>query len=56
MIKRGDTRYFQKKVNGKRVKIVLSKSLSEAKRMRDECLEQIAADSQIMQEENVKHG
>jgi len=41
LVLRGDTWYFFKKINGKRVRIALSKSITEARERRDEYLRDI---------------
>jgi integrase len=51
MVKRSGTWYFQKTVRGRRLKKALSANVTEARRMRDECLEQIAQHGRILQEE-----
>jgi integrase len=51
MIKRGGTWYFQKMINGRREKKALSSNVTEARRMRDQCIEQIGQHGRLLQQE-----
>jgi hypothetical protein len=48
LVQRGDTWYLQKVVNGRRLKKALSKSVTEARRLRDQFLQEIAQHGRIV--------
>jgi integrase len=48
LVQRGDTWYLQKVVNGRRLKRALSKSVTEARRLRDQFLQEIAQHGRIV--------
>ncbi len=50
LVQRGDTWYLQKLVNGQRLKRALSKSVTEARRLRDNYLQEIAQHGRIADE------
>ncbi len=51
LVKRGETWYFRKKVNGRRFKKALASNLTEARRKRDELLQEIELNGQLVQEQ-----
>ena len=52
--KRGDVWYFEAMVNGKRIKKALSMSITEARRLRDDFINEINLYGLIKKEEPVK--
>jgi integrase len=56
LVLRGDTWYFVTKVNGKRIKKALSKSLTEARRLRDEYIREIKLHGGIPQSPSSQDG
>jgi hypothetical protein len=52
--KRGDVWYFEAMVRGKRIKKALSMSITEARRLRDDYINEISLNGFIKKEEPVK--